>query len=256
MNKMVNELITAGVDLTKLGYNAFNNKRNFDLQKENLAYQKDLQQQIFRREDTAVARRMQDLINAGLSPTLATGSGANAGSVVSTNAPQNESAFVGSALDYLNAYNNSRQADATFAKTQEEVALLKTQIANMNAQTIKLNIDNGFLSQMRLAELSKMYADTDLSKEQKNKIAFDLKKLKATYDNDIALSNQSVLAGNMQNWQMGYDSYFMQQYGYKPSSLTSLPFTFVDMFVKGYDRIFHNNRGDEIYNNRPMFKLF
>ena len=69
------------------------NKRNFDLQKENLAYQKDLQNRIFEREDNAVQRRVADLVSAGLSPTLAAGSSAGAGSVVSTSAPQKRSNF-------------------------------------------------------------------------------------------------------------------------------------------------------------------
>lgn len=62
--------------------------QNLELQKENLQYQKDLQQTIFQREDDAVQRRAADLEAAGLSKTLAAGSAANAGSSVQTTAPQ------------------------------------------------------------------------------------------------------------------------------------------------------------------------
>ena len=71
------------------------NDLNFQLQKENLAYQKDLQNIIFGREDNAVQRRVNDLRKAGLSPTLAAGSAAGAGSVVSTSAPQRVSDLQG-----------------------------------------------------------------------------------------------------------------------------------------------------------------
>lgn len=64
-------------------------KENLRFQRENLDYQKALQQQIFNREDTAVQRRMQDLRAAGLNPYLATGQSADAGQVVSTSPLQN-----------------------------------------------------------------------------------------------------------------------------------------------------------------------
>lgn len=85
--------LTAGSTLAGAVDSILINKKNFDLQKEHFAYQKDLQKQIFEREDNAVQRRVADLVSAGLSPTLAAGSSAGAGSVVSTSAPQKRNNF-------------------------------------------------------------------------------------------------------------------------------------------------------------------
>lgn len=64
----------------------FTNERNLQYQKENRDYQMALQQQMFQREDTSIARRTKDLVMSGLSPVLAAGSGAGAGPAIATKA--------------------------------------------------------------------------------------------------------------------------------------------------------------------------
>lgn len=95
------------------------NDLNYQLQKENLAYQKSLQNTIFQREDTAVARRMADLKNAGLSATLAAGSAANAGQAISTKAPEKQSN-----LEALMTIANvqTRLAEQQRAQTEADIA--------------------------------------------------------------------------------------------------------------------------------------
>lgn len=65
-------------------------ERNLGLQKSQFQYQQDLQNQIFQREDNSVQRRARDMEAAGLSKTLAAGSGSGAGAIVGQTEPQQE----------------------------------------------------------------------------------------------------------------------------------------------------------------------
>ncbi len=117
------------------------NDINFQLQKENLAYQKDLQKIIFGREDNAVQRRVSDLRKAGLSPTLAAGSAAGAGSVISTSAPQR--------LSDLQGYLALAQVGTMIANQQK--AQTDADIARQNLKQIKM--DNKYLKDRGLAPM-------------------------------------------------------------------------------------------------------
>lgn len=121
--------LTAGSTLAGTVDSILANYKNFNLQKENLAYQKDLQNKIFAREDNAVQRRVNDLIKAGLSPTLAAGSSAGAGSVVSTSAPQRKDS-----LEALTAL-----ASVKTLLAQQQRAQTEADIAKANLEQVKLD---------------------------------------------------------------------------------------------------------------------
>lgn len=124
---------------------ALANAQNLDMQKANLQWQKDLQAQLFMREDNAVQRRVADLKAAGLSPVLAAGSAANAGPVVQTQAPQARAALLdwqpkfgqmtGEALGSLVAGLNMAQTRAQIDKTAADTRLTNAQASQVEAIT-------------------------------------------------------------------------------------------------------------------------
>lgn len=127
-------------------------EENFKLQKEQYQYQKDLQNKIFEREDNAVKRAAADLQGAGLSKTLAAGSGAGAGAVVSTSAPQKQ----GMPTDFerhqqiANALQ-SLQATLSLKHMELQNKYLSEQIKNQVVQNKIANLDEKWYTADKIA---------------------------------------------------------------------------------------------------------
>lgn len=108
-------------------------EKNFRLQQGQFDWMKAMQGEAWRREDTAVQRRVADLKAAGLSPVLAAGSGASSSSPVSINAPQR--AFV----PYENNFNGLGELAAI-----QNIATAGAQQKYIEAQIAKLLQDKAF----------------------------------------------------------------------------------------------------------------
>lgn len=146
------DITTVGSTLAGTVDSIIANKKNFDLQKENLAYQKDLQKQMFEREDNAVQRRINDLVKAGLSPTLAAGSAAGAGSVVSTSAPQRKND-----LEALTALASVKTLLAQQQRAQTEADIARQQLEVGRQELKQIKMDNAYFDKNNIAPIeSKM----------------------------------------------------------------------------------------------------
>lgn len=106
---------------------------NMALQGMNLNYQKSMQQQAWAREDNATQRRVADLKAAGLSPTLAAGSAAQASAPIQTHAPQyGGPSMQDKALNYLSFAK--MKADVATSVAQQQITEAKAKEAIHDAE--------------------------------------------------------------------------------------------------------------------------
>ena len=133
-------MITAAAVLggAAVGSNLLTGYLNYKNQKDTLNWQKDLQREIFAREDTSIARRVADLKSSGLSPVLAAGQGAGTGGAVSVTPPQLD--LGDNALTAMNLMKQEAEISATrtqeaYIKMQQQRAeqLLPAEIAQIEA---------------------------------------------------------------------------------------------------------------------------
>lgn len=137
-------------------------KNNFDLQQEQFDYQKQLNELTMEREDTAVQRRAEDLIAAGLDPSLAAGSAASSSTFSSAPAPQREQTQQAQAFDIMQTMMMA--TDFATSATNASASWHNAEIAKAQAGTIEEKLAN---------DLAMQVATTENLKGQTNKMAIE-----------------------------------------------------------------------------------
>lgn len=190
--------------------------QNLQFQDENLQYQKNLQKQIFAREDNAVQRRVDDLVAAGLSPTLAAGSAANAGQAIETQALHNDyspktmptyglSSMIGAGLDALKAVGELN-------RQKSEIEYLQNQSANVKADTAnKLIFGENADQWYKLRNYG-------LGLKNKNQ-GFNNEILERTKENQIKAQQYKTDILNNELYFSDWDKIYNQKFGIQPSKL-------------------------------------
>lgn len=134
-------IISAAADVANTITQIYYASKNYQLQKEQMRYQKYIQQMLFEREDTAIRRRVEDLQRAGLSPTLAAGSAAGAGGTSNVQAPQMNMPDL--AMSGVEKAMALMMMEKQFYKTDAETALIEQQRKKSMAETSKTNVEAG-----------------------------------------------------------------------------------------------------------------
>lgn len=183
---------------------AFQGKKNLDLnaqiardnlamQQANLEYQKDLQQQVFQREDTSYQRTVNDMRKAGLSPLAMSGTN-NAGAVLNTQAPQQMTQDATSAINGLNAFGSSLNdmSQAIFQKQQNDLtkSFQNKQIELLDEDKKSKELDN-------LEKSSTLRFRIQKQKEELRKMRIDNRNAQDIYDAELELNQSEIMLKNI-----------------------------------------------------------
>lgn len=137
-------MITGGVKAVTDIFTGFSQadaaEKNYELGKENLEWQRAMQEESWRRDDTAVQRRMKDLEAAGINPLMAAGSAAGNSPVVHTEAPQIDPVAASGRFSGTSRGMETALATMSMAK---DFAVKDAQAQLLQAQAHNLEVDSG-----------------------------------------------------------------------------------------------------------------
>lgn len=118
-------------------------QQNLQFQRENLDYQKALQQQIFQREDSSYQRTVNDMRQAGISPLAMNGTN-GAGEAISTTALNNDYKDSSYMKQFPNHVESALNTYSQLVALKQNQAVNDAQIRKINAEADSQDIENRF----------------------------------------------------------------------------------------------------------------
>lgn len=113
-----------------------NNQMNLDFQRENLDYQKAIQQQIFEREDSAYQRTVNDMRAAGLNPVSMQGTNGSGEAVSTESMDSQKTSDVQALSEIINVLNQVSNTRNNASLSQAQSNLIEAQAQNQRIKNI------------------------------------------------------------------------------------------------------------------------
>ena len=197
LNSIANGIISGKNLKLQKEFNA-QQQKNWETQ---FNYQKELNNQLMQREDTAIQRSVADYESQGFNKLLAIGNPSEAGTLTST---QNTAGGSAASVDFqadspVEAYLKARQMQANTQLTEEQAKLTKERANSENALTTLRGTMKGFYDQL-----------TAKTKNEALDAAVDYLRNWHDYQIDQKMGTKSNETPNVTNgWSAGFWSYRM-----------------------------------------------
>ncbi len=173
----IGSVLQAGTGLTGTLIGASQSKQNLDFQKEQFAYQKELNQQYLDRMDNRLQYMTADAKKAGINPLAAIGQSGGYSTQQSAQAPQQDTSY----LNYLNGIGSSINQYLINAKTTADAKVALAQANQLSAQAINTTTDTDLKNQMKanlkhdLSVANRLNAPTGILPDMEKDMYHDIK---------------------------------------------------------------------------------